>query len=64
MKRRNFLRSLGIGVLAVPVAIEAVKGIEVPKTVVHEDEMLLESLHHNAYVEHYYELELQINGTA
>lgn len=31
MKRRNFLRTLGIGVLAVPVAIEAVNGIEVPK---------------------------------
>ena len=56
MKRRNFLKTLGIGALAVPVAIEAVKGIEVPKTVVHEDEMLLESLHHNAYVEHFNEL--------
>ena len=32
MKRRNFLRSLGIGVLAAPVAIEAIKGIEVPKS--------------------------------
>jgi len=31
MKRRNFLKTLGIGALAVPVAIEAVKGIEVPK---------------------------------
>lgn len=33
MKRRNFLRTLGISALAVPVAIEAVKGIEVPKAV-------------------------------
>ena len=33
MKRRNFLKTLGIGVLAAPVAIEAIKGIEVPKTV-------------------------------
>lgn len=31
MKRRNFLRTLGISALAVPIAIEAVKGIEVPK---------------------------------
>ena len=30
MKRRNFLRSLGIGVLAAPVAIEAIKGVDVP----------------------------------
>ena len=60
MKRRNFLKTLGIGALAVPVAIEAVKGIEVPKTVVHEDEMLLESLHHNAYVEHFNECKVHI----
>lgn len=31
MKRRNFLRTLGISALAVPVAIEAVKGVEVSK---------------------------------
>lgn len=55
MKRRNFLRTLGISALAVPVAIEAVKGVEVPKTVSTEDEALLESLHHNAYVQHFNE---------
>lgn len=31
MKRRNFLRTLGVSALAVPVAIDAVKGIEVSK---------------------------------
>jgi hypothetical protein len=55
MKRRNFLKTLGISALAVPVAIEAVKGIEVPKTVAPEDEMLLKSLHHNEYVQHFNE---------
>jgi len=55
MKRRNFLRTLGIGALAVPVAIEAVKGIELPEKISPEDEKLLESLHKDAYEQSYYQ---------